>query len=158
MSLVEELHQAHKARLARMNALPFKAKIVRPEPKPEPVCVEEKPKPQFWFWPIIEPSERHLSEIDRIQRVICKFYDIRRLDLISQRKTADLSLPRQIGMYLSRERTTASYPKISRKFGRSDHSTSLYAARKIEGLLLVDCNVAFDVAHIELALDQMVSG
>ena len=50
----------------------------------------------------------------------------------SKKKHKLYSFPRQVGMYLARELTECSYPEIGAGFGGKDHSTVIYAARKIE--------------------------
>lgn len=55
-------------------------------------------------------------------------------ELLSDRKTTDIMLPRQVAMYLAKELTPQSYPNIGRRF-RRDHTTVLHAVRKIESML-----------------------
>ncbi len=55
-------------------------------------------------------------------------------ELLSDRRVAKVSLPRQVAMYLSKELTTNSFPAIGRRF-RRDHTTVLHACQKIKALL-----------------------
>lgn len=57
-------------------------------------------------------------------------------DLRGKRRTRDIAFARQIAMYLSRELTDLSLPKLGEEFGGRDHTTVLHAVRKIERLLL----------------------
>jgi chromosomal replication initiator protein len=59
-------------------------------------------------------------------------------DIISARRMKDLVLWRQAGMYLCREMTPLSLPKIGSAFGGRDHSTVCHAVQKIEGLLATE--------------------
>jgi len=56
-------------------------------------------------------------------------------DLKSPKKQKNISVPRQIAMYLARRYTGASYPEIGEKFGGKDHSTVIHAVKKIESTL-----------------------
>lgn len=73
--------------------------------------------------------------IDLIIKEICRYYKISQTEIISKKRTQNIVLPRQIGMYLSRELTDSSLPKIGSKFGNRDHTTVIHAIAKIEKLL-----------------------
>ena len=62
---------------------------------------------------------------------VCKFYGIDEMVLRSPQKNKGVTEPRQIAMYLVRQLTNLSLPDIGQEFGR-DHSTVLYAIRKVE--------------------------
>lgn len=84
--------------------------------------------------------------IARIRREVAKYYGIRHIDIISARRTADITWPRQIAMYLCRNLTPFSYPQIGRQFGNRDHTTCLHAVRKVDARVLIDAKTAKDVA------------
>ena len=69
--------------------------------------------------------------IELIQRTVADFYKLKLADMYSKRKPAKIALPRQIAMYLSKELTQKSLPEIGEAFGGKDHTTVLYAVRKI---------------------------
>ncbi|MDT0185908.1 chromosomal replication initiator protein DnaA [Microbacterium sp. ARD31] len=56
-------------------------------------------------------------------------------DLTGPSRGRHLVMARQIGMYLCRELTSMSLPQIGREFGGRDHTTVMYADRKIRQLL-----------------------
>lgn len=87
-----------------------------------------------------------------IRTAVCRHFSIALGVLTSQSRRRYITRPRQIGMYLARQLTSASFPFIATTFGRSDHTTVLAAVRRIEGLLRVDPLVAFHTAMIEAAL------
>ncbi|MDR1449299.1 MAG: chromosomal replication initiator protein DnaA [Propionibacteriaceae bacterium] len=62
-------------------------------------------------------------------------------------RSANVALARQIAMYLSRELTELSLPKIGTEFGR-DHTTVIHAYRKISGLIAQDRSVFSTVTEI----------
>lgn len=69
--------------------------------------------------------------IENIQKTVADFYKIKVADMYSRRRTANIALPRQIAMYLAKELTQKSLPDIGNMFGGRDHTTVLYAVRKI---------------------------
>ena len=69
--------------------------------------------------------------IDLIQRTVADYYKLKLGDMYSKRKPAKIALPRQIAMYLAKELTQKSLPEIGEAFGGKDHTTVLYAVRKI---------------------------
>src|SRR3546814_18749590 len=71
--------------------------------------------------------------IDNIKRTVAAYYNIRVVDLNSQRRTRSLARPRQMAMALAKELTQHSLPAIGAAFGR-DHTTVLHRCRKIEDL------------------------
>ncbi|MCX7004640.1 MAG: chromosomal replication initiator protein DnaA [bacterium] len=70
--------------------------------------------------------------LDAIQKAVSDFFDVRIADLRSSKRPRAIVHPRQIAMYLCRELTTSSLTDIAQSFGGKDHTTVLYACRKIE--------------------------
>lgn len=66
-----------------------------------------------------------------IMKVVSRYYDISPDVLISSKRSRDISNPRQIAMYLCRELTNMSLPKIGQAFGGRDHTTVMHAYDKI---------------------------
>jgi chromosomal replication initiator protein len=58
-------------------------------------------------------------------------FGITLVDLCSQKRSQAIVHPRQIAMYLARELTDASLPRIGQHFGGRDHTTVLYAINRI---------------------------
>lgn len=65
-----------------------------------------------------------------IQEAVARYFDIKMDELKSKRRTRDISFPRQIAMFLCRELTEMSLPKIGEEFGR-DHTTVIHAYEKV---------------------------
>lgn len=76
-------------------------------------------------------KKQNLS-IPAIQQVVCKYYDITLAEMKGKKRVKNIVMPRQIAMYLSREMTTSSLPKIGKEFGGKDHTTVIHAHEKIE--------------------------
>ena len=71
------------------------------------------------------------NDVQRIQRVVCDYYKISIEQMKSKNKNNSINFPRQIAIYLCRELTTESFPKIGSYFGGRNHSTIISADKKI---------------------------
>lgn len=76
-----------------------------------------------------------------IQEIVSKEYNIRIEDLKSKKRARPIAFPRQIAMYLCRELTDMSLPKIGQAFGGRDHTTVLHAVDKISTGMNQDPNL-----------------
>ena len=72
------------------------------------------------------------NDIQKIQRVVAEHYNVSVEDLKSKKRVATIAFPRQIAIYLSRQLTDESFPKIGIEFGGRDHSTVMHSCDKIE--------------------------
>ncbi|WP_341531247.1 chromosomal replication initiator protein DnaA [Nostoc sp. UHCC 0302] len=85
--------------------------------------------------PILEPpSEKVESTPEVILTVITNAFDISIDDLKSNSRRREISWARQIGMYLMRQHTDLSFPRIGEEFGGKDHTTVMYSCDKIAQL------------------------
>ncbi len=80
---------------------------------------------------IISSSKPKQITVPYIKDVVAQHYNIKVEDLDSKRRTRSITYPRQIAMYLSRELTDLSLPKIGEEFGGRDHTTVIHAYDKI---------------------------
>ena len=78
---------------------------------------------------------------EKIKKVVCKHYGIKLSDMESSKKTNNIAYPRQIAMYIVREMTDYSLPKIGQYFGGKHYTTVLYACDKIEEDQKLDKNL-----------------
>lgn len=78
---------------------------------------------------------------EKIKKTVCKHYNIKLSDMESSKKTNNIAYPRQIAMYLVREMTDYSFPKIGQSFGGKHYTTVIHACDKIENDLKVDKNL-----------------
>ena len=76
--------------------------------------------------------------IEAIQAAVCDAFRVSLGDLKGDKRSQDIVYPRQVAMYLARELTDLSLPKIGAKFGGRDHSTVIHAKDKITKLLVED--------------------
>lgn len=80
----------------------------------------------------ITPMTNFKNDIQKIQRVVAEYYNVSVEDLKSKKRVATIAFPRQIAIYLSRQLTDESFPKIGIEFGGRDHSTVMHSCDKIE--------------------------
>lgn len=81
---------------------------------------------------IFESKKKKVINVKLIKEVICKEFDITISDIDSKKRTRQIAYPRQIAMYITRQITDLSLPKIGEEFGGRDHSTVIHAYDKIE--------------------------
>ena len=67
-----------------------------------------------------------------VQEVVSKYYKVKESALKGKKRTKSIAFPRQVAMYLCREFTEASFPEVGNQFGGKDHTTVMYACRKME--------------------------
>ena len=76
--------------------------------------------------------------IEQIQSAVCEAFRVSLAELKGDKRTQDIVYPRHVAMYLARELTDVSLPKIGAKFGGRDHSSVIHAKDKITKLLVED--------------------
>ncbi|GEK90833.1 chromosomal replication initiator protein DnaA [Alkalibacterium kapii] len=84
---------------------------------------------------MIKNDGKQNISIASIQQKVSKYYQISLTDLKGKKRVRQIVLPRQIAMYLSRELTSTSLPKIGKEFGGKDHTTVIHAHEKIKKVL-----------------------
>lgn len=80
---------------------------------------------------ILSSTRPQEVNVDYIKEVVSKNLGIKMEDFNSKKRTRTISYPRQIAMYLCRELTELSLPKIGEEFGGRDHTTVIHAYEKI---------------------------
>lgn len=78
-------------------------------------------------------KNKHFT-IPNIIKFVAGYYGLKVSDIKSKRRTRDISVPRQIAMFLCREHTKSSLPEIGRQFGGKDHTTVIFSYKKISKL------------------------
>jgi|SRR6185312_15181199 len=168
---IHERHKMFRARIAA-NAVPdtpvscqsASGRRGSPPPVAEPALeVAEKPIDtwvarqkalqviEVWpYIPIEDLPPTRFSKIQDIKRAVIRLFPTVTIrDIDSRRRTADVIMPRQIGMFLAKTRTGASLPEIGKRFGGRDHTTALHAVNKIGALIKTDKELAQIIHAIE---------
>ena len=86
--------------------------------------------------------------IQKILKEVSKYFSIPISSLTSSKRSRLISHGRQIAMFLSRELTSNSLPKIGKVIGNRDHATVIYAVKKISGLISSDREVYNQIQEI----------
>ncbi|KHD43985.1 chromosomal replication initiator protein DnaA [Streptococcus hongkongensis] len=95
------------------------------------------------------PNKITVIPIETIQEQVGKFYDVTVKEIKATKRTQDIVLARQVAMYLAREMTDNSLPKIGKEFGGRDHSTVLHAYNKIKNMIVDDESLRIEVETIK---------
>jgi chromosomal replication initiator protein len=79
--------------------------------------------------------------VEQVQAAVCEWFGMSQADLRGDKRPQSIAYPRHIAMYLCRELTDQSLPKIGAKFGGRDHSTVMHGVRRIGDLIREDRDV-----------------
>jgi chromosomal replication initiator protein len=93
--------------------------------------------------------------IERIQETVSERFGLSLAELCGDRRSQNIVYPRQVAMYLSRELTDSSLPKIGREFGGRDHTTVIHATSKIARLIREDRSVYNLVQELTARIKQI---
>jgi len=80
-------------------------------------------------------GESKLVSAAEIIKAVSAYYKISADDLSGSSRAQAIALARQIAMYICREQTSLSLPKIGQLFGNRDHTTVMYAVKKVNSLM-----------------------
>jgi chromosomal replication initiator protein len=95
---------------------------------------------------ILPDSDYREIPVELIQHEVCRYFGIPKSDLTGSGRSRSVVYPRQVAMYLCRELTDESLPKIGKAFGGRDHTTVIHATGKISKLINSDRDV-FNQIH-----------
>ncbi len=80
---------------------------------------------------LVPNDEGALITAQTIMQVVTTYFDVTIDDLCGRNRSKVLVMPRQIAMYLCRELTDLSLPRIGQEFGGKDHTTVMHAVKKV---------------------------
>jgi chromosomal replication initiator protein len=92
--------------------------------------------------------------IDRIQKKVAEYFEVRIADMTGKRRTSDIVFPRQVAMYLARSHTKASFHQIGEAFGGRDHGTVLHACKTISARMKKEDPVRQALARLDTQLES----
>ncbi|TML75902.1 MAG: hypothetical protein E6G12_08115 [Actinobacteria bacterium] len=93
--------------------------------------------------------------IKRIQDLVAERFQLSLDELCGDKRSQAIVYPRQVAMYLSRELTDSSLPKIGKEFGGRDHTTVIHATSKIARLIREDRSVYNLVQELTARVKQV---
>ena len=94
------------------------------------------------------------NDVHRIQRIVCEYFKLDIEELKGKKRSKDINYPRQIAIYLCREITNESFPKMGTYFGGRDHSTIISAYQKIEN----DLKTSYQLQTVISELKKRICG
>lgn len=98
---------------------------------------------------IIPSSKPRQITIADIQKYVANLYNVRIEDFAAKKRTKTIAFSRQVAMYLARELTDFSLPKIGQEFGGRDHTTVIHAHDKITKQLQADRELQTNIEDIK---------
>jgi chromosomal replication initiator protein len=102
---------------------------------------------------VFASKERPITP-ELVKKHVCKHFNIKQVDMESAKRSRELAFPRQIAMYVCRDLTSMSLPKIGESFGNRDHTTVLHACDKISGEIRSNESLRDIVKEIEKAVRE----
>jgi chromosomal replication initiator protein len=103
---------------------------------------------------VFPQGEVQQVSIERIQELVSERFSLSLAELCGDKRSQNIVYPRQVAMYLSRELTDSSLPKIGKQFGGRDHTTVIHATSKIARLIREDRDVYNLVQELTARIKQ----
>jgi len=105
---------------------------------------------------ILPAKKPKIISIELIQKIVAEYYKLKLDDFKTKKRTRSVAFPRQVCMYLCRELTDNSLPKIGDEFGGRDHTTVMHAHEKISCELKDDNILQSTVKELKNLIMQSV--
>lgn len=103
---------------------------------------------------ILQEEAQNQVTIEKIQKKVVEYYDLRLADMSSKRRPNNIAFPRQVAMYLCRILTNHPLKEIGESFGGRDHGTVIHACKTVENLMEQDATVKRSVQFITNQLSK----
>lgn len=94
---------------------------------------------------VIYPDQSRIITIQTVIDAVCEHYNLRKTDILSKKRNAEIVRPRQIVMYLARTYTNTTLNEIAQALGGKDHSTVMNGVDRIEQMLKKDAELSRNV-------------
>ncbi len=89
-----------------------------------------------------------------IQKAVATYYGIDVAEIKGQKRTREITVPRQVAMYLTREMTDLSLPRIGDEFGGRDHTTVMHSCEKIADLTRTSAKMNQELGDLRKSLNE----
>lgn len=100
------------------------------------------------------PTTGDKLSIDEIVTQVGRYYNVEIDELKGKKRTKEIVHPRQVAMYLCRELTDVSFPKIGEAFGKRNHTTIIHAYEKINDELQHNARLKQELSELKQKLGQ----
>ncbi len=97
---------------------------------------------------VLQPSP------EAVLKTVASFYNIKYEDLISQRRSSDLTSPRHVAIYILHDYYKLSFPRIGELLSNRTHSSAIYAYQQVKKKLLKDQAFSEQVNSIRGLLER----
>ena len=99
--------------------------------------------------PVLSPAVEKIEASPRsVMQAVAEIFDVTIEEMMGNSRRQEISRARQVGMYLMRQYTDLSLPKIGEAFGGKDHTTVMYSCDKINQLKEKDPNFALTLRQL----------
>jgi chromosomal replication initiator protein len=101
---------------------------------------------------VLEGTINRASEklsVEQVLKAVASYYQVKVIDLKSERRHKSIATPRAVAMFLARKHTAESYPDLGRAFGNKHHTTVLSACEKVADRVKTDPGLRSEVQAIE---------
>jgi chromosomal replication initiator protein len=106
--------------------------------------------------PVLNPPvDRVVSSPDIIINLVAETFKVSVEDLKGNSRRREISMARQVGMYLMRQHTDFSLPRIGEEFGGKDHTTVMYSCDKINQLQQQDFQLRQTLSQLSERIKQL---
>ncbi|GLG01847.1 chromosomal replication initiator protein DnaA [Alicyclobacillus hesperidum subsp. aegles] len=105
---------------------------------------------------IIQPNRPRAVTVNQVQKVVSDHYGLRIDDLRGKKRTRNIAFPRQIAMYLTRELTDMSLPRIGEAFGGRDHTTVMHACDRVAEEMEKDADLRATIDRLAEAIRTLM--
>lgn len=101
---------------------------------------------------LIHPNRPRAVTVSHVQKVVADHYGLKVDDLKGKKRTRNIAFPRQIAMYLTRELTDLSLPRIGEAFGGRDHTTVMHACERVHEEMMRDDDLRATIDRLSQAI------
>jgi chromosomal replication initiator protein len=112
------------------------------------------PTAEMLLQDVLMEQAQNLLTIEIIQKRVADHYQIRHSDMTSKRRPANIAIPRQIAMYLTRQLTKHSLQEIGDAFGGRDHGTVIHACKSVDNMIDQDTSVRGAIDYLKAQLSR----
>jgi chromosomal replication initiator protein len=97
---------------------------------------------------LLPAARARVVTIQAIQNAVAEFFGLRIDEMRAKRRTKGVAFPRQVAMYIARELTDASLPRVGEEFGGRDHTTVMHACQRVRDAIRRDAHLAATIKRL----------
>jgi len=112
------------------------------------------PTAEMLLQDVLMEQAQNLLTIETIQKRVADHFQIRHSDMTSKRRPANIAIPRQIAMYLTRSLTKHSLQEIGDAYGGRDHGTVIHACKAVENMMEQDSTTRGTIEYLRAQLSR----